>query len=116
MRGLRQIDYFDKVTADIWKPSMKINSSELSKNVAATMIALSLAVLPSAMPATAQTNSAPAQNNTNSNRVILDTTPFQESKGDNNHWGALGLLGILGLGNLFRKDEPKRYREPMAGE
>lgn len=116
MWGLLQIDYFDKVTADIWKPSMKVNSSHLCKSAAATLIALSVAVLPSAMPASAQTNSAPAQNNNGSNRVILDTTPFQESKGDNNHWGALGLLGILGLLNLFRKDEPKRYREPMAGE
>ena len=114
MHRLWQIDYFDKVTADIWRPSMKVKPSDLSKNTAATLIALSLAVLPSAMPASAQTNSAPAQNNTESNGVVLDTTPLQESKNDNNHWGALGLLGILGLANLFRKDEPKRYRDPMG--
>jgi hypothetical protein len=114
MRRLRQIDYFDKVTADIWRSSMKVKRSDISKNTAATLIALSLAVLPSAMPASAQTGSAPTQNNTDSNRVILDRTPFQESKNDNNHWGALGLLGILGLANLFRKDEPKRYRDPMG--
>jgi len=95
---------------------MKVKPSEISKSAAATLIALSLAVLPSAMPASAQTNSAPAQNNTDSNGVVLDRTPFQESKRDNNHWGALGLLGILGLANLFRKDEPKRYRDPMTGE
>ncbi|MEG3930930.1 MULTISPECIES: WGxxGxxG family protein [unclassified Microcoleus] len=93
---------------------MKVKPSDLSKNAAATLIALSLAVLPSAMPASAQTESAPAQNNTESNGVVLDTTPLQESKEDNNHWGALGLLGILGLANLFRKDEPKRYRDPMG--
>ncbi|MBD1830715.1 WGxxGxxG-CTERM domain-containing protein [Microcoleus vaginatus GB1-A2] len=92
---------------------MKVKPSDISKNAAATLIALSLAVLPSAMPASAQTNSAPAQNNNNSNGVVLDRTPLQESKEDNNHWGALGLLGILGLANLFRKDEPKRYRDPM---
>ena len=114
MRRLRQIDYFDKVTPDIWKPSMKVKPSDISKNAAATLIALSLAVLPSTMPASAQTNSAPAQNNTDSNGVVLDRTPLQESKEDNNHWGALGLLGILGLANLFRKDEPKRYRDPMG--
>lgn len=114
MRLLGQIDYFDKVTVDIWKPSMKVKPSDISKNAAATLIALSLAVLPSAMPASAQTNSAPAQNNNNSNGVVLDRTPLQESKEDNNHWGALGLLGILGLANLFRKDEPKRYRDPMG--
>ncbi|MEG4859962.1 WGxxGxxG family protein [Microcoleus sp. K1-B6] len=93
---------------------MKVKPSDISKNTVATVIALSLAVLPSAMPASAQTESAPAQNNTDSNGVVLDRTPFQESKNDNNHWGALGLLGILGLANLFRKDEPKRYRDPMG--
>ena len=113
MRGARQIDYFEIVTADIWKPSMKVKPSNISKTTAATLIALSLAVLPSALPAEAQTNSDPAQNNTDSNGAVVDRTPFQESKNDNNHWGALGLLGILGLANLFRKDEPKRYRDPM---
>ena len=114
MPGARQIDYFEIVTADIWKPSMKVKPLNISKTTAATLIALSLAVLPSAMPASAQTESAPAQNNNNSNGVVLDRTPLQESKEDNNHWGALGLLGILGLANLFRKDEPKRYRDPMG--
>ena len=93
---------------------MKVKPSNISKTTAATLIALGLAVLPSAMPAEAQTNSDPAQNNTDSNGVVLDRTPFQESKDDNQHWGALGLLGILGLANLFRKDEPKRYRDPMG--
>ena len=93
---------------------MKVKPSNISKTTAATLIALSLAVLPSAMPASAQTQSAPAQNNSDSNGVVLDRTPLQESKEDNNHWGALGLLGILGLANLFRKDEPKRYRDPMG--
>ncbi|MEG4068708.1 WGxxGxxG family protein [Microcoleus sp. Pol11C2] len=93
---------------------MKVNPSDISKTAAATLIALSLAVLPSAMPASAQTESAPTQNNSDSNGVVLDRTPLQESKEDNNHWGALGLLGILGLANLFRKDEPKRYRDPMG--
>ena len=114
MSGVQQIDYFEIVTADIWKPSMKVKPSNISKTTAATLIALSLALLPSAMPAEAQTNSESAQNNTDSNGVVLDRTPFQESKRDNNHWGALGLLGILGLANLFRKDEPKRYRDPMG--
>ncbi|MBD0312725.1 MAG: hypothetical protein ICV86_07500, partial [Microcoleus sp. T3-bin5] len=66
---------------------MKVKPSDISKTTAATLIALSLAVLPSAMPAEAQTNSDPAQNNTNSNGAVLDRTPFQESKDDNQHWG-----------------------------
>jgi hypothetical protein len=92
---------------------VQLKHSTASKFAGASLLALSLTILPSVLPAEAQTNSAPAQNNTDSNRVILDRTPFQESKRDNNHWGALGLLGILGLANLFRKDEPKRYRDPM---
>lgn len=92
---------------------MELNNSTASKLAGASLLALSLTILPLALPAEAQTNSAPAQNNTDSNRVILDRTPFQESERDNNHWGALGLLGILGLANLFRKDEPARYRDPM---
>jgi len=114
MPEARQIDYFETVTADIWQPSMKVKPSNISKTTVATVIALSLAVLPSAMPAEAQTNSGSAQNNTDSNGTVVDRTPFQESKKDNQHWGALGLLGILGLANLFRKDEPKRYRDPMG--
>jgi hypothetical protein len=51
MPEARQIDYFEIVTADIWKPSMKVKPSDISKTTAATLIALSLAVLPSAMPA-----------------------------------------------------------------
>lgn len=108
------MDYFDRVTAEIGKRTMKIKPSDISKNAASALLALSLAILPSALPASAQTNTAPAQNNTGSNGVVLDTTPFQESKDDNNHWGALGLLGILGLANLFRKDKPKQYRDPMG--
>jgi hypothetical protein len=114
MPQARQIDYCETVSVDIWKLSMKVKPSNISKTTVATLIALSLAVLPSAMPAEAQTNSDPAQNNTGSNGAVLDRTPFQESKDDNQHWGALGLLGILGLANLFRKDEPKRYRDPMG--
>jgi hypothetical protein len=39
MRLLLQIDYFDKVTVDIWEPSMKVKPSDISKNAAATLIA-----------------------------------------------------------------------------
>lgn len=93
---------------------MKTKQFDISKNAASALLAFSLAILPSALPAQAQTNTAPAQNNTGSDRVIVDRTPFQESKSDNNHWGALGLLGILGLANLFRKDKPAQYRDPMG--
>jgi len=93
---------------------MKVKASDISKTTAATLIALSLALSSLLSWKGVLSNSDPAQNNTGSNGTVVDRTPFQESKDDNQHWGALGLLGILGLANLFRKDEPKRYRDPMG--
>ena len=77
--------------------------SDLSKVVGAGVLSLSLAIVPLSLPAF-------AQNNAESNAPTLDTTPFQETKDDNNNWGWLGLLGLIGLANLFRKPkEPVRY-------
>ncbi|CAD5982548.1 hypothetical protein PCC9214_05000 [Planktothrix tepida] len=69
------------------------------------MIALSLAVFPASLPAHAQTNP---------NSPTVDTTPFQETRDDNNNWGWLGLLGLIGLANLFRqpKTHHETYRDP----
>lgn len=85
-----------------------MKASNLSKFAAASAIAVSLAIVPSTLPASAQTN------NTTIDRTgpTVDTTPFQETRDDNNNWGWLGLLGLIGLANLFRKDEPKTvYRD-----
>lgn len=82
--------------------------SDLSKVVGAGVLSLSLAMLPLSLPAFAQTNPE-------SNAPVLDTTPFQETKDDNNNWGWLGLLGLIGLANLFRKPkETTVYRDPNA--
>lgn len=76
------------------------------KIVGAGILALSLAVVPATLPAAAQNNS---------NAPALDTTPFQETKDDNNNWGWLGLVGLIGLANLFRKPKSQTvYREPDA--
>ncbi|MGI0488695.1 WGxxGxxG family protein [Pantanalinema rosaneae CENA516] len=71
----------------------------------AGVIAVSLATLPMAVPAIAQTDTT---------SPTLDTTPFQETRDDNNNWGWLGLLGLIGLANLFRKPRTQHtvYREP----
>lgn len=85
-----------------------MNVAHLSKFAAASVVALSLATFPSTVPAFAQTN------NTTIDRTgpTVDTTPFQETRDDNNNWGWLGLLGLIGLANLFRKDEPRTvYRD-----
>ncbi len=68
----------------------------LSKVVGASVLSLSLAILPLSLPASAQTS-------TESNQPTIDTTPFQETRDDNNNWGWLGLIGLIGLANLFRK-------------
>ena len=82
--------------------------SDLSKVVGAGVLSLSLAIVPLSLPAF-------AQNNAESNAPTLDTTPFQETKDDNNNWGWLGLLGLIGLANLFRKPkETTVYSDPNA--
>ncbi|MCL1467600.1 WGxxGxxG family protein [Argonema galeatum] len=78
--------------------------SNLSKIAGASVLALSLTILPSTLPAAAQNNSNP---NVDRSGPTVDTTPFQETKDDNNNWGWLGLIGLVGLANLFRK-EPER--------
>ena len=73
--------------------------SNLPKILGAGVLALSLAIMPLSLPASAQSPSA------ESTAPTLDTTPFQETKDDNNNWGWLGLLGLIGLANLLRKPQ-----------
>jgi len=84
-----------------------MKNSNLSKIAGASLLALSLSLLPSQLPASAQNNNTTTTDN---NKPTLDTTPFQETKNDNNNWGWLGLLGLIGLANLFRKDEHHEHR------
>lgn len=86
--------------------------SDLSKVVGASVLAASIAILPLSLPASAQTNTQPSTTTEDKTSPTFDTTPFQETKNDNNNWGWLGLLGLIGLANLFRKPkEPVRYTE-----
>lgn len=92
-----------------------MNNSKLSKVIGASIVAATLAVMPLSMPASAQTDTAPTTTQTSpeSNAPTIDTTPFQETRNDNNNWGWLGLLGLIGLANFLRK--PKQtvaYRDP----
>ena len=80
-----------------------MKSSNLSKVIGAGMLSLSLALVPLSLPAAAQNNTEPNTTNVETNRPTMDTTPFQETKDDNNNWGWLGLIGLIGLVNLFRK-------------
>ena len=81
----------------------------ISKFFGASALALSLTLLPSALPAGAQTS-------TSQDGPTMDTTPFQESDNDFNNLGWLGLLGLIGLANLFRKPKPtttETYSDPQ---
>lgn len=83
---------------------MSINNFS-RKTIGAGILALSLAVMPATLPAAAQENQ---------NRPTIDTTPFQETRNDNNNWGWLGLIGLIGLANLLRKpaSRPTAYADP----
>jgi hypothetical protein len=70
--------------------------------IGASVLAVSLAIAPSTLPASAQTDTAP------------NTSAVEGDAGDNDFdWGWLGLLGLIGLAGLTRKpQEPARYRDP----
>ncbi|MBW4662701.1 MAG: WGxxGxxG-CTERM domain-containing protein [Chroococcus sp. CMT-3BRIN-NPC107] len=91
-------------------------NSKLSKIAGASVIAVSLAVMPLSLPVSAQnadpTAPTTTQTSPESNAPTIDTTPFQETKNDNNNWGWLGLLGLIGLANLFRKPKTAAYSDP----
>ncbi|HZG39732.1 MAG TPA: WGxxGxxG family protein [Nodosilinea sp.] len=75
---------------------MKINF--LTKSIGATALALSLAVLPSTLSASAQTNTGdPSMTGDN-------TTTTTTADDDGFDWGWLGLLGLLGLAGLKGRD------------
>lgn len=92
--------------------------SNLSKVVGATVLTLSLAILPSTLPASAQTggtgsdttNTAPDTTGNNTQTQGTDSAATGDRDFD---WGWLGLIGLAGLAGLARKrEEPTRYRDP----
>ncbi|MES1023760.1 WGxxGxxG family protein [Gloeocapsa sp. BRSZ] len=87
--------------------------SQLSKVFGASVLGLSLAVLPSTLPVSAQTtNTAPGTTGTTTTTAPTTTTTTETNDGFD--WGWLGLIGLAGLAGLAggRKSEPTRYREP----
>lgn len=92
-----------------------------NRAVLGTAIAsLGAALLVATPPSLAQDNQPgtnPVQETTQDlqqgNAPNLDTTPLQETEGENDNFGWLGLIGLVGLVNLFRKpSRPAVYREP----
>jgi MYXO-CTERM domain-containing protein len=71
-------------------------------------LALSLAVLPSTLPASAQTTTDPV---TPGNTVTTTDDDYGENDFD---WGWLGLLGLLGLAGLKGRDRDHDDRVSYA--
>jgi hypothetical protein len=74
--------------------------SDLSKAIGAGIIAATLAIAPTSLPASAQTNTAPGANST-----TTTTTPrsdvYRADTDRDFDWGWLGLLGLSGLFGLM---------------
>ncbi|MEA5604513.1 WGxxGxxG family protein [Nostoc sp. UHCC 0252] len=83
-----------------------------SKILGSTVLALSLATLPTVLPASAQTTSTSDGIVTN---TTTDNTVTDGNYGDGD-WGLLGLLGLFGLfGRKSRKaDDNVAYHDPNA--
>lgn len=79
----------------------------LSNVAGSTVLALSLAIVPSVIPASAQTTTSP-------DGTVTDTTTTDRPLTDGNYadgdWGLLGLLGLFGLfGRKSRKHDDTAY-------
>lgn len=93
--------------------------SNLSKVVGASVLSLSMALVPITMPANAQSSGGTGGTGS-SGSTTTDTTNTRSgtadyNRNDNNFdWGWLGLLGLIGLAGLAgrKNQEPVRYRDP----
>ena len=86
-----------------------MKTNVLSKWVGASALAVSLAILPSALPAAAQTTPGDA---TTPGSTVTTTT----ADDDGFDWGWLGLLGLIGLAGLkgSKRDTNDRYTERVT--
>lgn len=104
-----------------------MKSNAFVNSVKLGAIALTLSILPAALPAqatgtatdpTAPTTTAPGATgttDTTGTTGTVDTTTTTADDNDGFDWGWLGLLGLIGLAGLAGKrnnDEPVRYSEP----
>ncbi len=86
----------------------------VSKVLGSTVLALSLATLPTVLPASAQTNTSAGGSTVDSSRnAATDRTVTDQNHRDGD-WGLLGLLGLFGLlGRKSRKNnESAGYGNP----
>jgi MYXO-CTERM domain-containing protein len=89
-----------------------MKSSKFVTSAKLGLLAASLAILPYALPASAQTTTTPGNGGVNTD-TTGETRYVRENDGFD--WGWLGLLGLAGLLGLSRKrEEPTRYTDPDA--
>lgn len=84
--------------------------SNFIKAVGASVLTLSMGILP-------LTLSAQAQSTTDPGATTAPTTTTSDSDHNGFDWGWLGLIGLAGLAGLAgkkRNDEPTAYRDPNA--
>lgn len=95
-----------------------MQSKFLSRWVGAGVLALSLAVLPSGLPASGQTTTGdptvPGDATTVPGDTVSESEAYTADDSDGFDWGWLGLLGLIGLAGLRRRqdDDTVRYRSP----
>jgi hypothetical protein len=81
--------------------------SDVSKILGSTALALSLAIAPTVLPASAQTTTSPDGTTTDTTTTDRPLTDGNYADGD---WGLLGLLGLFGLfGRKSRRDDNTVY-------
>lgn len=88
-----------------------MKTGKLSKFLGASLVTLSLASLPIALPVSAQTGTT-TDTTTEGVNTTGRTVNYERDTFD---WGWLGLLGLIGLAGLAgrnKHEEPVRYREP----
>lgn len=87
-----------------------MNRFSLSKFIGISVLSLSISILPTMLPASAQSNTDPSGNmNAPGERVAGES-------GDRDFdWGWLGLFGLLGLAGLKggkKQETTTQYRDP----
>ncbi|MBE9229352.1 WGxxGxxG-CTERM domain-containing protein [Phormidium sp. LEGE 05292] len=93
-----------------------MKTGKLSKFLGASLVTLSLASLPLALPVSAQTGTPGTTGDTTTGtNTTSRTADYNTDNRDSFDWGWLGLLGLIGLAGLAgrnKHEEPVRYREP----
>lgn len=88
--------------------------TNLSKVVGASLLGLSIAILPANMPAHAQdsTGNNGGSTTTTTTGTAPATTTNDRADNHNGYWGLLGLLGLFGLIGRGNKGRTVAYRDP----